>query len=717
MQGISHGQNAKGVAGASYSIGVDIGGTFTDSCVIDNRGTVAYGKAPSTPGNFSVGVMESLRDASRMLKKPLQQMLEETALFVHSCTVATNAIINASGAMTGLLTTKGFEDTLLIMRAWGRVAGLSEREATRFARTNKPAPIVPRHRIKGVRERIDHRGTVLAPLSTEDVVRAVEELVEDGVDSIAVCLLWSFVNPAHEQRVRDIVREMRPDMRVSLSSDLSPLMGEYERTATAAMNAYLSPVASGYFGDLEASLRENGLRKPPLIMQAYGGSIPISKARDQAVTTIGAGPTAGILAAQYLAEALGHKRVISADVGGTSFDVGLIYDGRPEMTPTAIVNQYVVLTPRIEVESVGAGGGSIAWLERVTGQLRVGPNSAGAVPGPACYGSGGTEPTVTDANVVLGYLNPDNFLNGRIKLSKAKAFEAIERKIAKPLQITPEAAASAIYDIVNVHMAGLIRRMTVERGYDPRTCVLFGVGGGGGLHVGTCAEELGIKEVIVPVTSAVHCAMGAALSDVVHTYAVSKRLALQDALQTANDCLADLERRAQGDLRKDGFQDEDIALRRQIGMSYDLQIHDLMVDAPPGKISEEQMLQLRRDFEKAYERSFGQGAGQRSARVVVTTLRVEGIGKIAKPEIRRMPVGTADSSNALKEKREVYFGCLSRFVETPIFDMEKLLPGNLLNGPALVETPATTILIHPGQKARVDGYRNVIIETCSDNRD
>ena len=696
----------------SFIIGVDIGGTFTDCYVINEKGSVAYDKAPSTPHNFSLGVLESVKTVCTKLNKPVGKLLQEASLFVHACTVATNTIINHSGARTGLITTRGFEDTVLIMRGpWGRIAGLSDTEIARVTRTDKPEPIVPKPLIKGVRERVDYKGRVIAPLQRDDVIQVVAELADRGVEAIAVSLLWSFANPAHEQQVRDIIQQLQPGIHVTISSELSPLLGEYERTATTVINAYLVPVVSGYFDALETELSDKGLQHPPLIMQAYGGSLPITKARIHAVTTIAAGPVGGVLGSQYLAEIMGYKNVITADVGGTSFDVGLIYEGQAEVSPTTIIGQYTIQTPRIEIESIGAGGGSIAWIEPVTDLLRVGPKSAGAVPGPVCYDQEGIEPTVTDADLILGYLDPEYFLGGRIKLNYDKARDVMEHKIARPLGISPEEAAAAIYDIMNAKMADLVRKITIERGYDPRVCVLFAYGGAGPLHAGVYAEELGIKEVIVPITSAVHSAMGVALSDVVHTYTVSERMGLTGAVDKVSRHFKELEMSARADLQDGGFASKDIIIKRYIGMSYSRQTHELLVSVPSGKLTPTVLEHFCNDFEKMYERTYGQGAGQRSAGIELTTLKVEGIGKISKPFIAKMPLGSSDPSRAIRGKRKAFFRKLNRFIETDIYDMDKLQAGNIIRGPAIVETPVTTIVVHPEQSARVDEYLNVVMET------
>ncbi len=696
-----------------YVVGVDIGGTFTDCFVIDEKGSVTYDKSPSTPHDFSLGVLESVRTVASRLNKSLEELLRETALFVHACTVATNALINRSGAKTGLITTKGFEDAILIMRARGRIAGLGDVARVRMVRTDNPEPIVPKPLIKGVRERIDYKGLVLMPLQREDVVKAVTNLANSKVSAIAVSLLWSFANPIHEQQIKEIIHELKPDINVTISSEISPLTGEYERMATTAINAYLAPATFAYFSALEGSLRANGLRHPPLIFQAYGGSLPIAKAGKHAVSTIASGPVGGVLASQYFGELLGHRNVIATDVGGTSFDVGLILDGVVELAREAIIEQYTYQTPRIEVESIGAGGGSIAFIEPISGLLKVGPNSAGAVPGPACYDIGGVEPTVSDADLMLGYLNPEYFLGGRIKLNADKARHALEEKIAKPLSIDPVEAAAAIYDIVNAKMADLIRKVTIERGYDTRVCVLFAYGGAGPIHAGVYAEDLGVKEVIVPITAAVHSAMGVALSDVMHSYSVSDRMALPAPIDRVNRHFEELEMRTKEDLRDDGFEDKNILIRRYLGMKYRRQVHELLIPVPLGKLSENALEQISDDFERMYDRLYGQGAGYKEAGIEIATFKVEGVGKISKPVMARQPLGSPDSSKAIKAKRDVFFRKLGGFKKINIFDMERLQAGNIIEGPGVVETPVTTIVIHPRQRAEIDPYLNVVIRTAA----
>src|SRR5581483_6110297 len=460
------------------SIGVDTGGTFTDLVLLRPDGSVETAKRPSTPGNFAAGVMdvvEQAEDGDRTL-------LAEAGYFYHGTTVATNAMITGAGAKIGFVTTAGHRDALPIMRIIGRSAGRSETELKQYSYTDKPQPIVPKPRIKEVFERVDHAGRVVVPLNETSARKAARELVAEGVEAVGVCFLWSFKNRAHEQRMREIVLEEAPDIHVSISSDIVPAMREYERSATTAVNAYLAPLLTSYLHRLEQELQREGLRSSLFVMQSLGGAMRADDAEQRAVNTLVSGPAGGVIAARYLGSKLGHRNIICADVGGTSFDVALIVDGEPIITSTTDVNQYTLLVPTIDIVSIGAGGGSIAWVD--LGRLRVGPQSAGADPGPACYGRAGVDPTVTDADVVLGYVDPTYFLGGEIALDAELAARAIRERVAEPLGMSVAEAAAGIVEIANQHMSDLIRKLTIERGYDPRDFVVYAFGGAGPLHGG-----------------------------------------------------------------------------------------------------------------------------------------------------------------------------------------------------------------------------------------
>lgn len=693
-----------------YLVGVDTGGTFTDCVAVDERGRVHIGKAPSTPGNFAQGIVDSLDVVASGLGLSLAGLLNETSLFAHGSTVATNAMINRSGARAGLITTRGFEDTLLIMRGIGRVAGLDEQEVTRMARTSKPEPIIPKTLIRGVRERVDSTGAILTPLDIEDARRAVDALIEAYVESIAICLLWSFRDATHELAIKRMIAEKYPHVFVSTSSDLIPMMGEYERTATTALNAYLGPSVQKYLSSLDDDLRSLGLARSPLIMQAYGGCLPIQEAIKQPITTISSGPVGGLVGSKFLAEMLGHRNVITTDVGGTSFDVGLIYDGQIERARESVIAQYHLLTPMLEIASIGAGGGSVAWIEPVTGLLRVGPRSAGARPGPVCYDLGGEEPTVTDADLVLGFLNPEHFLGGRMRLDINKARTAIGDRIARPMGMEIVEAAAAVYDIVNAHMSDLIRKVTIERGYDPRTCVLFVYGGAGPVHAGAYGADLGVQSIVVPPTAAVHSAMGIAAADIVHIYELSDPLPMPADVERLNANLHRLEKRAWADLASEGFAREATEIRRYFDLRYRRQVHEIVVPVRSGELTSADVERLADDFERIYEVSYGRGSAYREAGIEIVTFRVEAVGKTPKPILSRREETSEDPSPAWKFSRQVYSRSLGGYVQAEVFDFDRLCPGNVLRGPAIVETPVTTVVIHSGQVGRADEYINIVIK-------
>lgn len=692
----------------AYLVGVDVGGTFTDSVVMDEKGVLNFGKAASTPPDFASGVLNSVAVAAESMGIKLENLLKQTILFCHSSTVATNTMLTRSGAKTGLITTEGFEDTIILMRLIGRVIGCTEEEIKHMVATNKPEPLIPKSLIKGVKERVDYKGEAVCPLIRESAERAIKELVDQGVEAIAVCLLWSFINPAHEREIQGIIRNKYPDIYVTLSCDLVPKLGEYERTAATAINAYVGPTCSKYLSFLAEQLKDSGFKFSPLIMQSYGGCLHTGPAAESPVGMIASGPAAGIMASMFLGQMLGYENIITTDVGGTSFDVGLIYKGIPQIAKESSVGQYSLMIPSLEVRSIGSGGGSIAWVESVNGLLKVGPRSAGAMPGPACYDLGGTEPTVTDANLVLGYLNPDYFLGGRMKLNKAKALEAIEQRIARPLGMSIIQAALSIYEITNAHMLDLVRNVTVGCGYDPREFVLFAYGGAGPLHAATYGNQT--KLVIVPYAASVHSALGTLTSDMMHSYQFSDPMVAPFDVDRFNKNFGILEQQALGDLRRDGFKDEEITLTRYAEMRYVRQINELRTPVPGGNLSAESVEQVFKDFEKLYEELYGKGAAFREAGIHLETFIVEGRGRISRPSPVKRELKSPDPSSALKGKRNVFLGKGEGLVKINIYDFDMLHPGNLVSGPAIIETPITTIFIDIDQTGTADEYLNVIIQ-------
>jgi N-methylhydantoinase A len=657
-----------------------------------------------------MGVLEALEVTTNSMGISIDTLLGKSIIFTHGTTIATNTIINRDGAKTGLITTKGFEDTILIMRAIGRIAGLSEIERKHISRSRKPEPVIPRFLIKGVNERIDYKGRVLIPLDIENVKKSINSLIEGGVEAIAVSLLWSFVNPFHEREIKKIINETYPGIYVTLSSELIPVIGEYERTATTVLNSYIGPKSYRYFLSLKDKLKEKGFKLSPLIMQSYGGSIPIESASEQPISTLSSGPVGGVIGSKYIGALLGYKNIITTDMGGTSFDVGIIYEEVPEQAYRPAINQYNILTPMVEIKSIGAGGGSIAWIEKESGILKVGPFSAGSLPGPVCYDKGGKAPTLTDADLILGYINPDYFLGGRIKLNKENAYRTIKERIADPLKMDIIEASFGIYEIINAQMADLIRSVTVNRGYDPKNFVLFSYGGAGPLHAGGFGKDLGVKEIIIPFTAAVHSAYGILSTDIVHTYEFSDYIPIPVDTERINRNFNKLNEEADRNLRKEGFKYDDVEIRYYLDMRYRRQVHEVRCPVPAKILNDDDMEGVINTFETLYERLYGKGAGFKEAGIDIINFIVVGSGKIVHPDLEELELRDVEPSKALKAKREVFLKDKGGFMRTDIYDFEKLEPGNILYGPAIIESPITTILINIGDKGIVDRYKNVIIK-------
>jgi N-methylhydantoinase A len=697
--------------GESYVVGVDIGGTFTDCVVVGDEGKMTFGKASSTPHNFAEGVLDATRDAARNLGMPdVKDLLTATKLFYHACTIGDNTLITRAGAKTGLIATKGFGDAMLMMRG-GITAGLPEAEATHGAALTKPEPFVPKRLIAEVDERIDFEGDVLVRLVPGEIERTVSTLVDRGCESIAVALLWSIANSSHERMVGDYLRQRYPKIFVSLSSEAAPFPGEYERTATTVFNAYIGPKIGAYLKSLRNLLTDHGLSREPLIMQAYGGVLDIDASVQKAVGTIESGPASGIVACHFMGRLLGINNIVAADMGGTTFKVGVVRNDTLERDYHPIFLRHKLLAPKIWVESIGAGGGSIAWINPETGLLKVGPEGAGASPGPVCYRRGGTEPTVTDASLVLGFLNPDYFLGGQIGLDIEGAREAIREKIAKPLNMSVTEAASAIYRIVNAQMSDLIRNATIQRGHDPRGDTLFAFGGAGPAHASRFAAELGMKQVVVPVTASVHCAVGLVASDVMYQDGASERVLIPVPSARMNEVFAPLQKRIRDDLRKAGFADRDITIQRSVDIRYRYQVHELNVPLPQGdaELTDADLNALYVRFDTLYEEAHGKGSAYRAAGKEIVTFRVTGSGALPKPALLSSSKGGSDPAAARMGERPVYFTEYADYAPTSLYDIGLMSCGMEIAGPAIIETPITTIMINPGDQAVMDEFGNIRI--------
>lgn len=696
----------------SYLCGVDIGGTFTDVVIVDTHGHVTLAKAPSTPDDFSRGFFSALALGAQSLGLSLQTLMADTTLLSHGTTVATNVVVERRGAKVGLITTAGHGDALLIMRAYGRVAGLSAAETLRFSATAKPTPLVPRSLIREIPERIDARGQVVVVLDEQAVREAVRSLVAAGVEAIAVAFLWSFRNPLHERRARDIVIDEAPALFVTCSSDLVPLLGEYERTVATVLNCYVGPVTSRYVDRIAARAEQERLAAPFLLMQCNGGLSSAATAKRAPLLLLQSGPCGGVVGAAYLGQILGYSNIIATDMGGTTFDLGLVHDGIPLRTSTTIVHQYEFFVPAIDIKSIGAGGGSVAWLDAQRQALSVGPRSAGAMPGPICYRRGGLEPTVTDADVVLGYIDPEYFLGGRESLDRDGAREALTA-LGAPLGLDAWRTAAGVNRIVDTNMADLIRRETIEKGLDPRDFVLFSYGGAGPCHAGAYARELGISTVVVPLmnTASVWSAFGVASSDVIHVYEHDHRVVAPFVAAPIRAMLATLEQRARAQLHDEGFTAAQITLRWSADLRHRLQVHVVEVEFSPATDDETLLAALQSRFTARYEALYGEGTAYGEAGIELVTLRLHAAAALAKPVLEWVDEGEAAvPAIARAAPRMIFWPELDRAVDTPIYRAEHLRPGNVIDGPAVIEPSATTIVVRPGQRARLDGYGNIIIE-------
>ena len=560
--------------------------------------------------------------------------------------------------------------------AYGRWAGLTEDRIKHPVKTDRAAPLVDADCIRGVRERVDYKGAVLAPLDEEATEAALRELLDTkGVSAIAVCFLWSFYNADHERLVAEILKRISPDTYVSLSSDIAPVPGEYERTSTTAINAYAGRITSTYLTNLESLLEQSGYAGPILVMQGYGGLLPARDAGDRSVGMIECGPAAGVIGSRYLGEIMGDGDVIAADMGGTTFKVGVIQNGELEFAREPMVDRYHYLAPKIEVVSIGAGGGSIVALEDGTNIPQVGPRSAGARPGPVCYGQGGTEPTLTDVLTLIGYMDPGTFLGGSIQLDIEAARRAFEERIAKPMGMDTDQAAFGIFRIAAAQIADLIHEITVERGLDPRDFVLHAFGGTCGLLCGVFGEELNVKRIVIPYTAAVNASFGLVSADIVHEYSVTKSLLVPTPADEINALYAPLLEAARAQLADDGFAEDRIQLDYAVDLRYARQVHEVTTPIRQrGALSDADIATLVEDFEALYERKYGKGSAYRDAGMEMTMFRLIARGLMDRPEIEKVSAGSSDPAAAQIGRRDIFVEAKGGFATSDIFDFDKLRP-------------------------------------------
>ncbi|SEM64066.1 N-methylhydantoinase A [Gemmobacter aquatilis] len=677
-----------------YRLGIDAGGTFTDFILADRKGEVRIFKALSTPNDPTAAIRNGLKLIEEETGLTPQTIVANSDLCINGTTVGLNALITHNGAKTGLIATAGHEDSIEIRLG-------HKEDGYRYDPEYPPATmLVPRYLRRGIAERVLSTGAVHTPLNEEDVRAACRHFLREEVESVAISFVWSVLHPEHEQRAAEIVREMMPHVRLTVGSQLYPQVREYTRTSTAIVNAYLAPILQRYVEAVDGYFQSLGARHPVRYFQSNGGLALGRIVSDQSVYAINSGPASAPQAALYLGEPWGMQDIITVDMGGTSFDITLTRDGRANVSKNIDFLRYRIGIPMIQVETLGAGGGSIGWIDSM-GLMQMGPQSAGSEPGPACYDQGGTKPTTTDANLILGYLNPDGLVGGRLPLNVEKARTAIKTHLADPLGISVERAAYGMFTIVNNNMVNAIRRVSVERGYDPRDFVLNCAGGATGAHITALAREMGIRKVMISKLASGLCAFGQILSDVKYNYMAPAPIRLEGAEAAArlNTLFTDLETRGTADLKADSFTDDQIAIRRSLDMRYVGQVHECTVDVDPFEVTEAALERLKAAFHARHEELYTYSEPQSAVEVVNVESAIT--GGVDKPA--RMTVAQGKGAHAaLKGTREMIFTASGLAHETPVYDGALLGAGDRITGPAVIQEVTTTIVIEPGWVAELD---------------
>ena len=671
-----------------YRLGIDAGGTFTDFVLADKSGNIKIYKTPSTPDDPTKAIEDGLKIISEDLEINPSDIISQSDLCINGTTVGLNALIQHKGSPVGLICTEGHEDSIEIRLG-------HKEDGYRYDPDYPPAVMLsPRFLRKGIRERILSNGKVKISINEDDVREACKIFVDEGVNSIAISFIWSVLNPSHEIIAEKIVREMMPNAFITVGSRLYPQIREYTRTSTAVTNAYLSPTLKSYVSAINEYFISLGGENNVRYFQSNGGLATGDVMTDRSVYAINSGPASAPIAGLSIANPFKYKNVITVDMGGTSFDITLTKGGSTNLNKNVDFLRYRIGVPMIHVETLGAGGGSIAWIDEM-GLLQVGPQSAGANPGPACYSKGGEKPTVSDANLVLGYLNPDGLIGGKLPLNYENAFSSIEKNIAKPLGMEVEKAAYGIFTIVNSNMVNGIRRVTVERGYDPRDFVLVAGGGATGAHITALAKEMGIDTVIVSKLSSGLCAYGQIISDVKYNYmaTIPTRLDSIKAAEKINKTFKEIESKGIEHLNKDGFEEKKINTYRSLEMRYVGQIHECTVNIDFFEITEETLQNIKEAFHNRHEELYTYS--EKDSPVELVNIESTIYGRIDRPNYSELE-NKGQINDALKISRNLIFSEKGNVLKTPVYDGNKLSPGNLIDGPAVVEEDTTTLVIESG---------------------
>ncbi len=706
------------------SLDVDIGGTFTD-LFLSYDGKTVFTKTPTTGYNLSVGFMRAVKDAAVLLGIPVKELLQSTEVVRYSTTIAMNTLLQRTGPKLALISTEGFEDIVPIGKGASWSDQLTFREIRNLARIVKPEPIISREMTVGVKERVNSRGEIIRPLDEEDFLKKLQYLVDKGARGFVVSLLFSYANPTHERKIAEIIRREYPDfylgaMPVVLSSEVTPKQNEYTRTVTTILNAYLHYSMWEQISGTGDELRNSGYDKTIMMVHNSGGMAEVF--RTAAIQTFNGGPVAGLIGGANVGKMLGYDNIVVSDMGGTSFDLGLVVAGSSRFYQYhPLIDRWWVDMTVLETRSIGAGGGSIAWLNPVMGnRLEVGPAGAGSMPGPASYNLGGVDPTVTDADIVLGYINPDYYHGGRLKLDKGKAVSAIREKIARPMGASVEEAALLIKKIVDANMGDTIAKETFLRGFKPADFTLFAFGGAGPTHCCSYGPYAGINKICVFPFSPVFCAFGSSTMDILHLYEQSLRLPLLapvtmkpfEDYDVFNKAVKNLQERATKDITNEGFSLESIIFSLEIEAKYGGQLNILRFMSPLLLInSPDDVRAVYRAFEDEYCRVYSRMSAYPQGGVDMLNLVLHATVDHPKPKLPTYPrAKEIPDREALKGQRDAYWVEYGDFRPTPIYDAKVLKHGNIINGAAVIEAEDTTIVLPPPLKLYVDKYHNFILD-------
>ncbi|OFY87880.1 MAG: 5-oxoprolinase [Bacteroidetes bacterium RIFCSPLOWO2_12_FULL_35_15] len=684
-----------------YKLGIDIGGTFTDLILVSDEGTTTIHKTLSTPLDPSIGFINGISELAEMIKLPFGKFINSIDTIVHGTTVATNALLTLRGAKTALVTTKGFRDALEMRR------GIREEQYNNHYKN--VTPLAPRYLRFTIDERIDAEGKVLNKFDEKELLSIIKKIKEEKVESVAICFLNSFKNDIHERKAVRFLRKALPGIFVTASFEVLPSIRFYERVSTTVVSAFVGPIVANYFDKLTQKLKGIDFKGQLLIMQSNGGVVTPDVVKKTPAVTVLSGPAAAPTAGAFYSALLGYKNCITVDMGGTSFDAALVIENQSVTSTEGSINRYRIALPSLDIITIGAGGGSIGWIDS-GGLLQMGPQSAGALPGPACYDRGGELPSCTDADLVLGYLNPDFFAGGKLKLDKAKAVKAIKEELAAKLGLTVEEAAAGMYRIINSNMAQGVRQVSVERGYDPREFLFIVAGGAGSIHSSEICKELEISMFLVPNVSSIFCAAGMLLGDLKHDYIRSYFTSFNNINKNKFLTLFnEMKEEGMKTLIEEGIKKNKIEFYPVLDMRYLGQYHEVQLQADWKDVTNFKLDNIFETFHKEHNRQFGYSLKEEGTEMELINVRLRVIGQNEKPKFLSGNNNSVSAESAIKENRDVYIPELNKYKKIPVYDGDKAIYGAQIKGPCIIEKITTSIFVSENYDCIVDNFGSIIV--------